>query len=278
MNTVFNCECFSKEHGFSYIHAVSHGSNTSVSHVDKDLFSIFLLLDGTLDYVIEGKTVHVTPNDIILVGNNEIHYSVVKNGNMCDYILLMINLDFFIKNNCTEFDDMVFNRTLGSDNIIDAEKVLSSGIFDIFKRLDSYAKEQPVCLTVLNSVIVELLYNLNRQVKKSNNLNYKHEKIKNILTYINSNLSEDLSLEDIAAKFFLTKQHLCKIFKENTGFSVNKYISYKRVVVVRELYLKGMSLSQACSEAGFNDYSAFYRAYSKIMHEPPRKSLSKMNF
>ncbi len=278
MDTVLNCECFSKEHGFSYIHAVSRGSNTSVSHVDKDWFSIFLLLDGTVDYVIEGKKVHVTPKDIVLVSNNEIHYSIVKNDNMCDYILLMINLEFFIKNNCTEFDDMVFNRTLGSDNIIDAQKVLNSGIFDIFKRLDSYAKEQPVCLTVLNSVIIELLYNLNRQVKKSNNSNYKHEKIKNILTYINSNLSEDLSLDDIATKFFLTKQHLCKIFKENTGFTVNKYISYKRIVVVRELCLKGMQLSQACSEAGFNDYSAFYRAYSKIMHEPPRKSLSKMNF
>lgn len=275
MDTVFNCECYSKEHGFSYIHAVSRGSNTSVSHVDKDLFSIFLLLDGNLDYIIEGKTVHVTPNDIILVGNNETHYSVAKNGNMCDYILLMVNLEFFIKNNCAEFDDMVFNRALGSDNIIGAEKVLSSGIFDIFKRLDSYAKEQPVCLSVLNSVIVELLYNLNRQVEKSNKPNFKYEKIKNILTYINSNLSEDLSLDDIAAKFFLTKQHLCKIFKENTGFSVNKYISYKRVVMVRELYLKGKSLSQACSEAGFNDYSAFYRAYSKIMHESPRKSLSR---
>lgn len=275
MNTVLDCKCFSKEHGFSYIHAVSYGSNTSVSHVDKDLFSIFLLLDGTLDYVIEGKTVHVTPKDIILVGNNEIHYSVAKNDNKCEYILLMINLEFFIKNNCVEFDDMVFNRTLGCDNIIGAQKVLSSGIFDIFRRLDSYAKEEPACLTVLNSVIIELLYHLNRQVKKSNNLNYKHEKIKDILAYINSNLNEDLSLDGIAAKFFLTKQHLCKMFKENTGFTVNKYISYKRVVVARELYLKGMPLSQACCEAGFNDYSAFYRAYYKIMREPPRKSLSK---
>ena len=278
MDTVVNYACFSKEHGFSYINAVSHGDNASVSHIDKDLFSVFLLLEGSIDYVIEGKIVPVTPNTIILVGNNEQHYSIMKNDHACNYILLMIDLDFFIKNNCAEFDDMVFNRTLGSDNVIDDKKVLSSRILDIFKRLDSYVKEQPVCLTVINSVIVELLYNLNRQVKKDNNSNYKHEKIKNILSYINSNLKEELSLDHIASKFFLTKQHLCKIFKENTGFTVNKYISYKRIVVVRELYLKGMSLSQACAEAGFHDYSAFYRAYSKIMHEPPRKSLSKINF
>lgn len=278
MDSIIKGKCFSKELGLSYINAVSHGDNTSVSHIDKDLFSIFLLLEGSLDYVIEGKVVHVDPNDVILVSNNELHYSIVKNGDTCDYILLMLDLEFFIKNNCAEFDYMVFNRALGSDNIIEAQRVLKSGIFDIFKRLDAYVKEEPACLTVINSVVIELLYNLNRQVKKSNSSNYQQEKIKNILTYINSNLNEDLSLDNISARFFLTKQHLCKVFKKHTGFTVNKYISYKRIVVVRELYLKGMSLTQACAEAGFNDYSAFYRAYCKIMHEPPRKSLSKMNF
>lgn len=276
MNAFPNSEYCSKELGFSYICAVSNGANASVAHVDKDWFSVFLLLNGSVDYVIEGNVVHMNPHDVILVGNNELHYSVVKNGEPCNYILLMLNLEFFIKNNCGDFDDMVFNRALGRDNVIAAEKVLSSGIFDIFKRLDSYINEKPVCLTVVNSVIVELLYNLNRQVKKSNNANYKHEKIKNILTYINSNLNnEDLSLDDISSKFFMTKQHLCKTFKENTGITVNKYIAYKRIVVARELYLKGEPLSQACIKAGFNDYSVFYRAYSKIMHEPPRKSLSK---
>ena len=99
MSTVLNCECFSKEYGFSYIHAVSHGENTSVSHIDKDLFSIFVLLSGELDYIVEGKKLHLSTNDILLVGNNELHQSILKKETSCEYILLMINLDFFIKNN-----------------------------------------------------------------------------------------------------------------------------------------------------------------------------------
>lgn len=278
MNDFLMKECTSKEFGFSYIHSVNCGDKYSVSHIDKNLFSIFMLLDGELDYIIEGNRLHISPNDIVLVSNNELHHSIIKDGCECNFILLMIDLDFFIKNNCTDFTDMVFNRALGTDNVIRSDKLADGGIYDIFKRLDKYAGEEPVCLPVVKSVIVELLYNLNKQVSTPQKSFYQQKNIKKIIEYINDNLTENLSLDIIASKFFLTKQYLCKTFKKNTGFTINKYISYKRIVLVRELYSKGMSLSEACARAGFNDYSGFYRAYSKIMNEPPRKSLSKINF
>ena len=275
MTEFTNYKCSSNEHGFSYIHNINHSEKISASHIDKDLFSIFVLLNGELDYIIEGKQVHLLPNDLLLVGNNELHQSIFKKGVDCEYVLLMLNLDFFIKNNCNDFADMVFNRTLGSNNIITSEKTMSSGIIDIIKRLDMYAKESPANLTVVSCVIIELLYALNKQVVKSQKSIHKQNKIKDIIEYINQNLTEELSLETIAAKFFLTKQHLCKIFKAGTGFTINKYLSYKRIVLVRELYSKGQTLSEACSNAGFKDYSSFYRAYSKIMNAPPSKHLTK---
>ena len=75
----------------------------------------------------------------------------------------------------------------------------------------------------------------------------------------------------------MSREYLCKLFKEGTGFTVNKYISYKRIVLVREYNLKGMSLAVACEKVGFNDYSAFYRAYHKIMNESPSQGMSKIN-
>ena len=274
MNDLVNFEHRSQEMGFTYIHSTVLDDTFSVAHVDRDLFSVVMLLDGELDYVIEGKPVHIQPKDILLVGNNELHHTIVPKESKCEYILLMINLDFFIKNNCTDFTDMVFNRALGCDNIISKDKVMECGIDDVFKRLTKYMQEKPVCMTVVRSVLVELLYNLNKQVMKNVKSNYKQEKIRHIISYINENLADELSLEQIADKFFFSRQYLCKIFKENTGFTVNKYISYKRIVLAKELYSKGMSLTEACRCAGFNDYSAFYRAYTKIMGEAPKKSLS----
>ena len=272
-----NFDCSSRQYGFSYSHKTSDDQTVSVSHIDKDLFSVFVLLDGQVDFLIESKRLHLLPGDVLLVGNTELHRSIFKKDVTSEYLLLMVNLDFFIKNNCTAFSSVVFNRTLGDSNIITAEDSDSHNILEILQRLDRYAGEQPPNHTVVSSVIVELLYHLNRRHMKVQSTCHRQDKIKDILEYINDHLTERLSLEDISDRFYLTKQYLCKLFKESTGFTVNNYIAYKRIVLTRERYLSGEPLSVACEKAGFANYTAFYRAYHKIMHEPPRKSLSEMN-
>lgn len=263
--------CASSRHGFSYIHSKSHERGALETHIDKDVFSVFVLLDGEIDYIVEGKRLNIKKNDMLLVGNNELHRRVLKENSVCEYILLMVNLDFFIKNNCTDFADVVFNRVLGGNNIIPAQKAKESGILEVIKRLDGYASEEPVNLTVVCSVVIELLYHLNRLITKSHKTDYKYESIKSIIEYINEHLTEKMLLADIAKHFYLTEEYLCRLFKQNTGFTVHQYIAYKRIVLTREFYLKGIPLTSACEKAGFGDYSTFYRAYKKIMDEPPRK-------
>ena len=264
----------SSRHGFSYVHSKSHEKNTFESHIDKELFSVFILLNGEVDYIIEGKRLSIKENDLLIVGNNELHQRILKENTTCEYILLMVNLDFFIKNDCTDFSDVVFKRVPGGDNIIPAEKVLESGLLEVIQRLDRYASEEPVNLTVVCSVMIELFYHLNRLVTKTNKNDFKYETIKEIIEYINEHLTEELSLADIAKHFYLSVEYLCRLFKRNTGFTVNQYIAYKRVILTKEFHLKGIPLTNACEKAGFGDYSTFYRAYKKIMNEPPRESLS----
>ena len=265
----------SAQHGFSFVHGVSLGENVSTAHIDRDLFSVFILLDGEIDYIIEGNRLRLSPKDMLLVGNNELHRSIFKKGHACEYILLMVNLDFFIKHSCTDLSEMFFHRSHGADNVIKAERVLESGLYDIIQRLDGYTKDDAPNPAVISGVIIELLYHLDRGVKKSDKQYYKQEKIREIIDYINSHFTEKLSLEDVASRFYLTRQYLCRLFKQSTGFTVNKYIAYKRIVLVRELHLGGMPLSMACERAGFGDYSAFYRAHYKIMNESPRRGISK---
>lgn len=268
-------ECSSSQHGFSYFHGVSVGRSVAVSHIDKDLFSVFVLLDGEMEYIIEGKRLCLSPKDMLLVGNNELHRSVFKEEQHCEYILLMVNLDFFIKHNCTDLSEMFFHRREGTGNVIKAREVLDSGLFDIVGRLDGYTKDETPNPVVVSSVIIELLYNLDRRIAKSERQYYKQGKVKEIIDYINGHFTEKLSLEMVANHFYLTRQYLCRLFKQATGFTVNHYIAYKRIVLVRELHLDGMPLSHACEKAGFGDYSAFYRAYFKIMNQSPRRSMSE---
>ena len=85
-----------------------------------------------------------------------------------------------------------------------------------------------------------------------------------ILDYIQENLTESLTLDQISAKFFISKHYLCRIFKSATGFSVMEYIIHSRILRARQLLQEGVSVQQAGELSGFSDNSHFIRTFGNL--------------
>ena len=85
-----------------------------------------------------------------------------------------------------------------------------------------------------------------------------------ILDYIRDNLSDPLTLDQIASQFYISKHYLCRIFKAATGFSVMEYIIYSRVLRARQLLQEGVSVQQAGERSGFSDNSHFIRTFGHL--------------
>ena len=90
-----------------------------------------------------------------------------------------------------------------------------------------------------------------------------------VIRYLNNNIDKDLSLDRLARKFFVSKYYLCRAFKKHNGTSVHGYINHKRVMFAKQLIEEGETASGAAYKVGFGDYSAFYRAYVKILGVSP---------
>lgn len=90
-----------------------------------------------------------------------------------------------------------------------------------------------------------------------------------ILDYIQGNLTEPLTLDQISAKFFISKHYLCRIFKSATGFSVMEYIIHSRVLRARQLLQEGLSVQQAGELSGFSDNSHFIRTFGNLTGMSP---------
>ena len=85
-----------------------------------------------------------------------------------------------------------------------------------------------------------------------------------ILDYIQSNLTDPLTLDQISTKFFISKHYLCRIFKSATGFSVMEYIIHSRILRARQLLQEGLSVQQAGEQSGFSDNSHFIRTFGNL--------------
>ncbi|MGN0745692.1 MAG: helix-turn-helix domain-containing protein [Aristaeellaceae bacterium] len=96
-------------------------------------------------------------------------------------------------------------------------------------------------------------------------------RIAEVVYWINGNLSEPISVEQVARLFFVSRNTLNRDFQTAMGMSVRDYIRSQRVVLARHLMGEGYPATLAATNAGFKDYSTFYRAYKALMGCAPHE-------
>lgn len=95
--------------------------------------------------------------------------------------------------------------------------------------------------------------------------------IANVILYLNEHLSEEISLEETAKHFFVSKYYLCHAFRKQTGSPIFAYLTNKRIAAAQQLLAKGVPAADVAFLVGFHDYSSFYRAYKKLTATAPSR-------
>ena len=95
--------------------------------------------------------------------------------------------------------------------------------------------------------------------------------VRGAMAYIGDNLSNAISLEEIAGTLFVSKYHLSHAFSREVGVSIYRYIMLRRLMLARQLLLEGEAAGQVCRECGFADYTSFYRAFKSEYGVSPRE-------
>ena len=92
-----------------------------------------------------------------------------------------------------------------------------------------------------------------------------------VMEYISDNLSEDLSIEALAKRFHISSSGITHLFKNEFGIPLHRYIMQKRLLYARKLIHGGNQPTKIYTEAGFRDYSSFYKTYRRFFNHPPSK-------
>ena len=76
-------------------------------------------------------------------------------------------------------------------------------------------------------------------------------------------VAREKGLAPLAEQFFLSRYYLMHLFRAETGYTLLGYITEKRLLLARQLMRNGRSVTEACYEAGFTNYSSFLRSFKK---------------
>ena len=243
-----------------------------------DFYEIYFFLSGSVLYNIESRSYLLTPGDILLIRPMQLHQPIFdgKSGNY-ERIVLWLNSAFMDQFGINgELLSACFHSARpGHAGLLRPDEHIRQKLQYLLEQLlqeqDSQEYGHEIsCLSYL-ALILSQLCRLSIQEPLEVEASDASRVIYDVLEYINEHFQEDLSLDSLANRFFISKYHLSREFTKVTGSSVHRYVTQRRLITAKQMMSEGISTTSVCQHCGFGDYSSFYRAFKSAYQISPRE-------
>jgi AraC-like DNA-binding protein len=264
-------------------------SDTYLKAIDyhhHDFYEIYFLVSGKVSYIINGTNYQVSPGNIILISPDELHQPIIHEPEKPYKRVVLWISGRLLERMSTKNTDLksCFLDSESHTNLLTPNANEQSRLLRLFQNLlESYYEKDKYGNDILkNSYLSELLVYINtlymsREKGQSGGVIEKNKLILDILDYIDQNVENEISLDDLSAMFFLSKYHLCREFKKHMGTTLHRYIIQKRLVYAKNLIAQQTPLSQVSSKCGFSDYSNFFKSFKNEYGISPKEFYNTVN-
>ena len=258
---------------FRLFHLKSNGG-TQVEYHYHEFCKILLLVSGSGGYYVDGQRYLLQPGDIVLLDAHSIHRPEMDPDATYERIILYISPDYLERQSTGDCSlRSVFSGEKG--HVLRLNEERKQKVFRMAAQLEQDLQSSCFGREILsNAGLLRLLVEIGRNRENPDTSGTspvmpRSQRIVDILRYIDEHIAEDLDAESIASAFFVSKYHMMRQFRRETGTTVHLYITQKRLVRARELIASGMRATEACYRCGWRSYSSFTRAYGKHLGTTP---------
>ncbi len=240
---------------------------------------LVFFLSGKVAYVVEGVTYFLKPWDILLVQHNMIHRPVIDPSEPYERVVLWLSRGWLERHSTEEEPlDHCFDiaREAGF-HLIRTEGERRLAYTGSIRQLEEALRSEEFgAARMADTTCQQILIDVNRDILRSDAARTEQEsyrtdpKMGEVRHYIEAHLEEDLSVDALAGRFYISRYYLMHRFKEVTGYTVHQYVNQKRLLRAGDLIREGVPVMKAAESAGFADYSTFLRSFRSAFHTSPR--------
>lgn len=235
-----------------------------------DYYEFYFFIAGDVSMSIRGESFHLKTGDLVVIPPKVPHNPIIHDENKyyqrfvfwmstdyCNRLIAESSAYGYIlqramvnKNYVYHFEQIAFNA-------------LQSKIFNLIQEIH---QERFGKAAMINLHVSELALDINRaayEMEHPVKIREEASLYQNLVTYIDTHITDELSLDEIAGQFYVSKYHISHLFKDNLGLSIHQYILKKRLNLFRDFMRESGEINEAYLSCGFSDYSSFYRAFKK---------------
>ena len=258
---------------FRLFHLQSPGG-ANVEYHYHEFCKLLLLVSGRGGYVVNGQKYLLQPGDVVLIGSRSAHRPELEGDAPYERIIVYISPEFLQQSSTSGCNLLeLFSGAKGHVlRLRERERKKVFALADMLEKELSGAEYGREILS--NGVLLRLLVEIGRGQRQEGALNLnpvtpEDHRVVEWMQYLDLHLHEDLDMDVLAERFFISKFHMMRLFHQQTGFTIHTYLLQRRLLAARQLMEKGMRATEACYRCGFRSYSSFTRAYNKHFGTTP---------
>lgn len=257
----------SMSHGAAIASGRAQGVNDNMdsSHYH-NFFELYYLESGERYHMMKDRLYHLKAGEFIIFPPRVMHHSFGREDTPFKRILIYFNEEEILSEELAHFfyqHDLVF-CTASTDRY--SIHQLISMIYQ--EHLDPGLCSREHIHTLLNLLLLTIRRSGRKVTKK------EHENaVTPIIQYIYDHYQEDISIEDLSRRFFLSPFHLCRKFKQSTGSTIVQYVNTTRILNAQRMMLETTkNFTEISKETGFASLTHFNRVFKSVTGMTPSEN------
>ncbi|HZG86003.1 AraC family transcriptional regulator [Paenibacillus sp.] len=239
-------------------------------------YEIFYIVKGERIFFINDRVYTVRPGDVVVIFPNTLHRTGAgSKAQECERILINFAPAFLGSGDWLPREDGA--PFAGGHGLIHFPKQERSFVDHIIWEMLNECREQRAGYEdYIKSCLTQLLIRINRQAAQEEgneappSSHPLQEKISEIAAFMNRNYAEDITLQMVSEKFYISPYYLCRMFKKLTGFQFREYLMSVRIKEAQKLLRDSPSkIIEIAHQVGFKHVAHFSTTFKKITRITP---------
>ena len=235
---------------------------------------------GTMYYKVNHMVYHLKEGDIVFNNSGALHSGTMENQKDCAYIPVTFDsrliYGFFQSTVNSKYVDPVIQDSMLPAICIDQSEPWHKPFREYLLRIidldekkpDFYELDITICLQSMWRLLLEHI-TYEPQASRENSLEY--DRIKKILSYIEENYQNKITLNDIAGHIHLCESECTRLFKRHMNTTLFAFLQEYRIERSLEFLQDDQPVSAVADKAGFSDPNYYSKVFAKIKGCSPRE-------
>lgn len=238
------------------------------------------ILSGAIEYHINNQSYILTKGEGMFGNSNTLHSGYMKDGQECAYLSITFHPRFLYgyENSIlqTKYIDYITSNdswsSLKFEKHVSWHQDILHQMQDIYHMSHNKPADYEIQVhMILMQIFIKLYHYFSNLPEKLSHPQKHLQRLRDIISFIQENYDQDISLDDVAAHVNICKSECCRFFKKHMDMTIFEYLLFLRVQNSLTFLKDGESITKTAGLVGFSSPAYYGQIFKRYMKCTPKE-------